>query len=76
MSGVCAYVFTKNPLQYLHEKGKEKNLKVEVPKNPSLKNMPKETLDLLAYSLELALYDFLKEEEQRIKTRVVNVNRF
>ncbi len=42
-------------------KAKEKNLKVEVPKNPSLKNMPKETVDLLAYSLELALYDFLKE---------------
>lgn len=42
-------------------KAKEKNLKVEVPKNPSLKNTPKEAVDLLAYSLELALYDFLKE---------------
>lgn len=48
-------------------KAKEKNLKVEVPKNPSLKNMPKETVDLLAYSLELALYDFLKESKENKK---------
>ena len=48
-------------------KAKEKNLKVEVLKNPSLKNMPKETVDLLAYSLELALYDFLKESKENKK---------
>lgn len=48
-------------------KAKEKNLKVEVLKNPSLKNMPKETVDLLAYSLELALYDFLKESKANKK---------
>lgn len=27
VSGVCAYFFTKNTLQYLHEKGKGKKLK-------------------------------------------------
>lgn len=48
-------------------KAKEKNLKVEVPKNPSLKNATKETVDLLAYSLELALYDFLKESKANKK---------
>lgn len=31
VSGVCAYFFTKNPIQYLHEKGKGKKLKSGSP---------------------------------------------